>query len=368
MTSPTAVYERLHDVLGEVAQRLKLRGPDPALELAGRFGVRRWIERHVRNDGELPPSPWLQQGASLRKEARQLSRALTDADVRHCFFKGIALIGRFYRIDERHLADIDLLIDRADRTRALTALHAHGYGQLGDARRWGPATGRPGVTLARTDTSVANDHTELLLDLHWGLESLGTLLPDEEVALPPTVWARVRTEQGLPVLPDEYHAAVVLHHLVRHDMLHVRGLLDFTLLWDAIPREAGQELSYLARALGVERALRVVGRVLVDDLRRYPLRGVRLGPSDWRDRAALRELRLQDWLVRAARQASPGAQHVTVTRSLAWRRFLLADAARPSRLMREVMAPPSQYLRWRWPGIPPGRAAWRRNLVAALRA
>jgi hypothetical protein len=367
--SPLAnVHERLYLTLSDAATRLKLRGPDPTLELAGRFGVRRFIERHVSPDAELQPSPWLHHAARLRKEARVLSRALTDGGVRHCFFKGIALLGRFYRIDERQLADIDLLIDHADRVKALLVLHAQGYGELGNRTAWGPATGRPGVTMARADRDVAAVDMDLLLDLHWGLESPGTVLPDEEILLPPAVWARVGHEHGLPVLPDEYHAALVLHHLVRHDLLHVRGLLDFALLWEAVPRDAGQELTDLARVLGVERALRVVGRVMVDDLRLYPLRGVQLGPRDWRDRAALRHLRLEDWLIRAARHGNAGPGHVTVTRSLAWRRFLLADAPRGGRLLRELMAPPRTYLRWRWPHVPSNGVAWRRNLVAALRA
>lgn len=366
--SPVApVHERLYQAFRDVGERLKLRGGDPACELAGRFGVRRFVERHAHGGEELPPSAWLVQGARLRKEARLVSRALADAGVRHCFFKGIALFGRFYRIDERRLADIDMLIDIADYTRAFAALHAVGYAALGSGRVWRPASRRPGVTMHRTDLTVGEDDRDLLLDVHWGLESVGTLLPDEEIVLPPTVWSQVTHEQGLPVLPDEPHAALVLHHLVRHDLLHVRGLLDLALLWEALPRDAGQELSALARALGVERALGVVGRVLVDDLHLYPLRGVRLGPRDWRDRAALRRLRLASWLVWAARNAASGPRHVTVTRSLAWRRFLLADAPRTARLLREVVAPPGEYLRWRWPGLD-GGAAWRRHLVTALRA
>jgi hypothetical protein len=367
--SPVAdVHERLCLALRDVAARLKLGGPDPTPDLAGRFGVRRFIERRLSPEEELQPSPWLHHAARLRKEARVLSRILTDAGVCHCFFKGIALLGRFYRIDERQLADIDLLIDRADRVKALTVLHAQGYGELGNRAAWGPASGRPGVTMTRADQAIAAVDTDLLLDLHWGLESPSTVLPDEEVVLPPAVWARVAPQHGLPVPPDEYHAALVLHHLVRHDLLHVRGLIDFALLWEAIPRDAGQDLTDLARTLGVERALRVVGRVMVDELRLYPLRGVRLGPRDWRDRAALRQLRLTDWLIQAARQRSAGPRHVTLTRSLAWRRFLLVDAPQSGRLLRELIAPPQKYLRWRWPQAASNRAAWRLNLVAALRA
>jgi hypothetical protein len=362
-----AVHERLYRVFSDVGTRLGLRGLDPALELAGRFGVRRFVERHVTSGDGLPPSPWLVQGARFRKEARHVSRALTDAGVRHCFFKGIVLIGRFYRIDERQLADIDLLVDVADQSRALAVLHRAGYAELGNRRAWAPAARRPGATLHRNDPFAEDRVDDLLLDLHWGLESLVSLLSDEEIVLPPAVWERVAHEQGLPVLPDEYHAALVLHHLVRHDLVHVRGLLDFALLWEVLPQNAGQDLSDLARTLGVERALRVVGRVMVDQLHLYPLKGVRLGPKDWRDRLALRQLRLKPWLMWAARNATNGPRHVTVTRSLAWRRMLLSDAPHAGRMLRDLMAPPREYLRWRWPNIPSG-AAWRRHLATALRA
>jgi hypothetical protein len=368
MSPRAAVHERLYRVFSDVGDRLRLPGPDPALELAGRFGVRRFVQRHVTSDEGLRPSPWLVHGARLRKEARNISRALSKADVRHCFFKGIALLGRFYHIDERRLADVDLLVDLAHANKAMAALHQEGYDELGDRKAWRPAADRPGVTMYQPESVQMDGTPDVLLDLHWGLESLGTLLPDEEIVLPPSVWERVGDEQGLPVLPDEEHAALVLHHLVRHDLLHVRGLLDFALLWEALPQNAGAQLSALADTLGVSRALRVVGRVLVDELHLYPLRGVRLGPRDWRDRLALRNLRLRPWLMWAARHVGEATRHVVVTRSLAWRRIQLADTPHPGRLLRDLVLPPREYLRWRWPNLPSGGAAWRRHVATALRA
>jgi hypothetical protein len=366
MSPRAAVHERLYRTFTDVADRLALRGPDPALELAGRFGLRRFVERHVAGSDQLPPSRWLEQGARLRKEARRVSRALDEAGVRHCFFKGIALLGRFYRIDERRLADIDLLVDVADYTAAFAALHGEGYAPLSTRERWDPAAGRPGVTMHRSFPTGADD-PGLLLDVHWGLESLGRLLPDDEIVLPSAVWSRVTHEQGLPVLPDEPHAALVLHHLVRHDLLHVRGLLDFALLWESLPRDAGAELSDMARLLGVAPALRMVGRVMVDDLHLYPLRGVRLASAGWKDRLPARRLSLSSWLTWAARNATDLPRHVTLTRSIAWRRLQLADVPNPAGLLRDLMAPPREYLRWRWPGSRSDAAAWRRHLATAFR-
>ena len=175
-------------------------------------------------------------------------------------------------------------------------------------------------------------------------------------------------EKRLPLLPDEYHAALVLHHLVRHDLLHIRSLLDLALLWEGLPRTAGARLTELARRLGVGRALSVIGRVLVDDVLLFPLRGLQLGARDWRGRAALRGLRMTDWLARAAQHVADTRRHVTVTRSLAWRRYLLADTPRTGQLLGELFRPPREYLRWRWPDAQSDSQAWRMHLGAALRS
>ncbi|HKB55213.1 MAG TPA: hypothetical protein VKD22_14550, partial [Ramlibacter sp.] len=192
--------------------------------------------------------------------------------------------------------------------------------------------------------------------------------PEEVVTLPSAVWASVEMEQRLPVLPDEYHAALVLHHLVRHDLLHVRGLLDLALLWEALPRTGGAKLTEMARRLGVERALGVIGRAVVNDLMVFPLRGLRIGASDWRGKMALRQLRLADWLAWAAKHVDDTRRHVTVSRSLAWRRYLLADAPRTGQLLGELFRPSREYLRWRWPEAQSDSQAWRMHLGAALRS
>lgn len=369
MSPAATVPQRFSKLLSEVAAQLKLRGSDPALELAGRFGLRRYFERHQTGDADLADSQWMERAAQLRKEARDLSAALRDAGVRHFFFKGIALIGRFYRLDDRRLDDIDLVVDLAGRNSAMAVLHAHGYADLNEPGVWGPASRRPGITMYRVDPATGErDQHAPLMDLHWGLESVSTLLPTAGITFPSAFWARVEMDQRLPVPPDEEHAALVLHHLVRHDLLHVRGLLDFALLWETLPRDAGTRLTELAGHLGVARALGLVGRVLVDDLLLFPIRGVRLGAMDWRGRAALQRLRLRDWLAWAGRRAADRRHHVNVTRSLAWRRFLLADAPKTGQLVSELFKPAPEYLSWRWPEARAPGQAWRQHLATALRA
>ena len=58
---------------------------------------------------------------------------------------------------------------------------------------------------------------------------------------------------------------------------------------------------------------------------------------------------------------------MTLTRSLLWRRYLFADAPETGRLMRHLVAPPKEYLRWRWPEAPSEGVAWRRHMANALR-
>lgn len=361
------VPERFRRVLGEIAPRFQLRGADPAAELAERFGLRRFVERTGTGDPEHQKGAWLDRGAQLLKETRQLSRTLDEARIKHFFFKGIGLLGRFYRAEERRLADLDLMIRPADRNNLMALLHARGYGEMGDAAAWAPGKGRPGVTVT-ADGGADEDGGRLLIDLHWGLEAASPVLPVAALQIPDSVWRALETTRGFPVPKDEYHAALILHHLVRHDLLHVRGLLDFALLWNGLPRMGGAEMTGLARHLGVGRALRVVGRVLVNDLMLFPLRGVRLAPVDWRDRLALRSLRLRRWLLWAARSQSDRPRHVIVTRRRVWRRFLLTDVPHTARLLRELFTPRPEYLRWQWPKVRSQAEAWRRHMAFAIRS
>jgi Uncharacterised nucleotidyltransferase len=369
MSPVSTASERFRRLLNEAGARVAPKAPDPGLDLAGRFGLRRFFERQATGDTGLADNVWLERGAHLRKEARDLSAALTDAGVQHFFFKGIALLGRFYRLDDRRLDDVDLMVPLQQRNTALAVLHAHGYADLNDPNVWGPASRRPGATMYRLDPATGERDTRTpLMDLHWGLEPVTAVLPEEGLTIPSAVWAAIEMEQRLPVLPDEYHAALVLHHLVRHDLLHVRGLLDLALLWEALPRTGGTKLTELAHHLGVARALGLIGRVVVDDLMLFPLRGLRIGARDWRGRAALRRMRLADWLAWAAHHVAEAQRHVTVTRSLTWRRYLLADAPRAGQLMGEFFRPPPEYLHWRWPNARSDSQAWRMHVTTALRS
>jgi hypothetical protein len=260
------------------------------------------------------------------------------------------------------------VIKPVHRNNLLALLHTRGYGELDETNGWAPGRHRPGVTMT-PDEAADGAGGRILLDLHWGLEAPSPVLPETGLQVPETVWRGLDTARGFPVPRDEHHAALILHHLVRHDMLHIRGLVDFALLWNAMPHTSGAEMTALARHLGVSRALRVVGRVLVNDMMMFPLRGVRLGPADWRDRLAIRRLRMRRWIAWAAARAQlKKPRHVMISRRRAWRRFLLTDSPHPARLIGELLRPTREYLRWQWPNVKSEGDAWRRHFASALRS
>ena len=346
MSPRISLPDRLYQLFGEVGRRLQLDGDDPAIELAGRFGLRKYMERHTSGETEVWTNPWQHVSSRMLDEAVNVSRVLKESGVRHFFFKGIALIDRFYRVDERLLADVDLVVHPADRSATLAALHTLGYGEIPQR---GPSTRRPGVTMVRSGSLQGDLDDSGFLDVHWGLEPIGGLLPTGASALTAEFWSRLAIRNGLPVPHDEDHAALVLHHLVRHDLLHVRGLLDFALLWNAIPREGGSILVRTCESLGIKRALRQMRGVMTNELHLFPLRGVMLGDPDFRDAAAFKYLAIRNWLEWAARQARDPSAHVSISRSRAWRRFLMSDSVTGAAVIRELVAPPAYYLNWRWP-------------------
>jgi hypothetical protein len=71
--------ERFRKLLRELAPALRIQGPDPAAELAGKFGLRRYVERLGTGDAEHLQGEWLDRGSRLLKEARQLSQILNEA-------------------------------------------------------------------------------------------------------------------------------------------------------------------------------------------------------------------------------------------------------------------------------------------------
>jgi hypothetical protein len=339
MTDPLAV--RLTRELVKAAQLLGRAEPDAMLRLADDFGIGGYVRRQQRGDPATVESGAAElmrrlQDRLLLDAAAEVSQGLGALTIPHFFAKGVALLHRVYRLGDRELADIDLYVHRSAARLAVQTLEELGFRAIPLALQSGPAALRPGVVLAREGYSEAQGVT---LDVHWG---------------------------DLPVPTSGHHAALVVYHLVHHDLLHVRGLLDLALLWRDLEPEDLSALSELARALGVERALRALALVLARDLG-LP-RPESIGPpaSDWRGRRLTRLLVLHRWLAwaGAAGEREPGE----ITPRRVGRRLLLLDAAwRAALVLGDVLAPPRAHLRWRWPDAESDVAAWGRHLRSAAR-
>ena len=359
MAEGQRIAMQLHRALGDAAEGKSSRGEDAALRLAERLGIRGYLEHRL--PGRVAPEDTPATEAARAREralleaAREITNTLSENDIQHFWFKGVPMLGRFYGPGERGLDDIDVMIDPLKRNTAFAALHAIGYVEYNEPADAGPAALRPGQTMHRTGTDAGP--VPVLLDMHWGLESATGLLSQTDVAIPLSVWRGIRREHGLPVPLDEHHIGLLIHHLVRHDMLHFRGLLDVALLWDTLPKVAGSELDHIAERFGVRRAARAVARVLVSEVNLYPLRGIRIGVEGLRGRWLQHMLRLRRW-IGWANQAERH-EHVLITPGRVWRRFLLADDMNSAvRALRDVVRPPPEYLRWRWPKAQSNSDAW----------
>jgi hypothetical protein len=366
MTDPLAV--RLTRELVKAAQLLGRAEPDAMLRLADDFGIGGYVRRQQRGDPATVESGAAElmrrlQDRLLLDAAAEVSQGLGALTIPHFFAKGVALLHRVYRLGDRELADIDLYVHRSAARLAVQTLEELGFRAIPLALQSGPAALRPGVVLAREGYSEAQGVT---LDVHWGIEPVDRLLPRANIPIPDAVWDRLVCGADLPVPTSGHHAALVVYHLVHHDLLHVRGLLDLALLWRDLEPEDLSALSELARALGVERALRALALVLARDLG-LP-RPESIGPpaSDWRGRRLTRLLVLHRWLAwaGAAGEREPGE----ITPRRVGRRLLLLDAAwRAALVLGDVLAPPRAHLRWRWPDAESDVAAWGRHLRSAAR-
>ena len=145
----------------------------------------------------------------------------------------------------------------------------------------------------------------------------------------------------LPRPRPGHHAALLIHHLVRHDGLHVRSLVDLAVLWPALDAGEGHAFAALARYLGVGRAAASLGAAFRSELALSV-------PPGFAERAGA-------WSVETlVALACDSEDHdlEAMTRSRARRRIRVVD--RPLRtaahFMTEALFPPDVYLSWRWPG------------------
>lgn len=362
------VADRFTQLLGRAARRLGIAGEDAVITLARQFGIGGYVARHVYGDNSEAYRAETRARRLLEsvmlKQATDVSSVLTKSDITHFFLKGVVVARWLYEPGERHFVDLDLCIPPEQRGPAMDALAAVDYEALPETTQGGPAALRPGVVLVRRLARTAMEAVNL--DVRWGVEPIERLLPRSDTPMPDAVWGRLTRVGSLPSPDPAHHAALLLHHLVHHDLLHIRSLLDFILLLQRLPAHAGGEFERIAGQLGVLRAARAVSAALRRDLGVETGPGVGPAPRDLRGRRLEKMLRLEGWLVWAG--AATAQEHVAVTPRRILRRTLLLDRIGSARkLLADAVWPPSEFVRWRWPEAGSMGRARAKHLTSAMR-
>jgi hypothetical protein len=341
---------RLLEVLGSAA---RVRGDNEdgaAVRLAASLGVGSFTRSRSseRPHEETPDGERVLLGLAqglMSEAAEELSAALTGRGIQHFFVKGMALAERIYQPGEREMVDIDVHVVPSAREAVKGALEELGYFILPDEEQAGPAALRSGIFAGRYAGSSQLEH--IGLDLAWGLDPVDRLLPRPDRPVPREVWDCLDLTGSIPVPKNAHHVALLVHHLVHHDMLHFRGLVDLALLWPKVAEESSREVEILAKQLGVLRATRLLAAVLQSDF------GVQLvspgpAPADRRGKRARRMLDPVCWCTWVSNATA--AEFVEINLRRIRRRLLLLDDVRATPgLLADAVIPPREYLRWRWP-------------------
>jgi hypothetical protein len=319
-------------------------------ELAHELGIRGILNRLVAS--RMPPASGGERVYSVLwyetlMEARvDLGRLLDGHSIPYFVFKGGALLSAQYTTGDVRMVDLDVLVPLREKERTAVAFEAAGWPKR--AAAGDPALfGAPGEVFARPVTDDAISWVDM--DVHWRVAPVERLFPWRGEPLPDDVWRSAVHRGGTPMPRPCHHAALLVHHLVRHDLLHFRGVFDLVQLWPLlrVPDES-RAFSSLAVSLGVSR---VAGRLcctLQTDLALEPLATRAPRHSSARGPAELQSVRS---LIALSLDASDkDFETVTVPRAI--RRLRTVDRVLRTSLtlLTEALAPPDEYLRWRWPG------------------
>lgn len=281
----------------------------------------------------------------LVEAAQELSAALGAGGVPHFFFKGVALIDVCYGLGERDLADIDLFVRPGHRAKAVSIVRGLGYESIADSLQAGPVELRSAETMLREPDRALEAQQ---VDLHWSLDPLDRLLPRGDRTLPEEFWRLQRNSNTLPVPPPGFHAALIVHHLVRSDYLHLRGIVDLARLVEGAPELSPDDLDEAAGMVRCRQAWRAMRLVLARDL------GVGTNRERYSGNHALdRILRLDDWLRWWCRV--PESEHAAISRRRLGMRIRSVGLTAVPGLLADVVFPPASFLSWRWPNVTVGR-------------
>ncbi len=343
------------------AKRLRIAADDPALALGRRFGIGGYVARRRLPESRYRDEQLVRQlhERLMRDAAGAASTTLVDGGVPHFFARGAVLCGMLYQPGDRELVDLDLFVSPADAGRAQDLLTGLGYVALPSSEQCGPASLRSSVNLERRGGRSAFE--AIAIDLHWGLEPVNRLLPRPGTTISTSVWDGLVSAGDLPAPSPAQHAALLAHHLVHHDLLHVRGMLDLALLRADVWTGDGDAYEVCARELGVLRAARALHRALVEQFGFEPIEGVSPPPATVRARRLNGVLQLERWFAGAG--MAEDDEHARITPRRIGRRMLLLDHVSDARfLAADALFPPREHLRWRWPEHGSSAAAWRRHV------
>ncbi len=323
---------------------------DHASELLGRLGIlglmtRSGAEMSAREDVAASLLKNRMRANVLLEAASEVTGALDREGIQHFFAKGIVLVGTVYHRGERSLADIDLFVPYGSRESALAVLEVLGYRAVPDQDQAGPAELRSALALSKDGTAELD---MMLVDLHWALNPVRRLLPRGDRAIPQRVWSQLIDSGDLPAPRPAHHAALLVHHLVYTDLLHIRSLIDLAYVYQTLAHEHIVEFLDTCAELDVLRVARSLVAMLVRDFGLSDSSGSGMGRPRALSDGCAALLRLSEWLRLVAEL--PDREFYEITSSRIRTRAKLVDGAFAwASLLADVVVPPPTFLRWRWP-------------------
>ncbi|HEX9730149.1 MAG TPA: nucleotidyltransferase family protein [Gemmatimonadales bacterium] len=341
----------MYRAVGAVARGRGIPGDTP--RLLERLGLRGFIARHVR-EAELAVDAVAARthrlyDTLLAEAALEISVRLTVDRIPHCFAKGTALLGSIYRPGDRVVSDIDLYVTVERLPDVLAVLEGLRYVPLGESDQAGPHEMRSALALVRPGSGF----DAITVDLHWAMNPVWRLLPRPTLRVPDTFWARIDQTTGpLPVPCPEDHAALLVHHLVSGDLLHIRGLIDLAHVFGAFRPGGADVFRDAAGQLGVGSCARAVAAMLTREF------GIAGPGAEWEGGTPL-HLDLEGWVALAVSIPGDVREQITVAR-IRRRLWLVDDRAKAmAGIAADVVFPPRAFLRWRWPEAGPLAARLR---------
>lgn len=341
-----ATAGRLLDIVAEVAgPRPGFPTAEPAVDALGVGGLMRRLV-----PGRLAPRPEAEAmmyrlwGELALEAGEELSGHLARAGIPHALFKGVALLGNAYQPGDISMSDVDVLVESTRADEAVHALTAQGF-----TLPRPDALSMPGdpESVLRRPVPEGADILAVDVDLHGLLWPARRLLPWRGSPLPDDVWNAVERPGRFPVFRPGHHAALLVHHLVRHDFLHFRSLVDLVSAWDRLlDASEAAVMMELSHTLEVGWTARAVVDALARDLSLPPL------PVPSPGRPGRRWARPGVSVAWACALALDGTardfEAITLGRAL--RRLVTVDGlGAAGSVLRDALVPPDAYLAWRWP-------------------